>query len=226
LTASETWWNPAKAMARRLLTIPVALTPCLLLGCVQTPPPVDPTVLIPPAPSVSPAPPASPAAAKPPKASADATAGLRPLATPQQVLNSVELGRPDPFGRLIAALPVPLGPDGKPLSAAAIAAATAVMRGQGPAAGRAMPGRSGNASFAPLAPLEPPRNFSVSGVILGGGASEAVVRYGSLSGSLRTGDRGGLSTDLLPPGWSVAAIDVQRGVLTLQKDGQRVKVEI
>jgi len=204
-------------MAHRALTIPVALTPLLLQGCLPAQPPVDPTVLVPPAP------PESPAAAKPAKAPADATSGLRPLATPQEVLKSVELGRPDPFGRLIGALPVPLGPDGKPLSVAAIAAATAAMRGQGQAAGRGMPGRSGTGSFAPL---ELPKNFSLSGVIRGGGTSEAVVSYGNLSGSLRPGDRGGTSTDLLPPGWSVAAIDVHRGVLTLQKDGQRVKVEI
>jgi hypothetical protein len=210
-------------MAFRVLTIPVALTPLILLGCVQSPPPVDPTVLVPP---VSPALPASSAAAKQPKAGADATAGLRPLATPQELLKSVELGRPDPFARLIAALPVPLGPDGKPLSAAAIAAATAAMRGQGQAPGRAMVGRGGPGSVVPLPPLELPRNFSVSGVIRGGGASEAVVSFGDLSGSLRAGDRGGSTTDLLPPGWSVATIDVQRGVLTLQKGGQRVSVEI
>jgi hypothetical protein len=207
-------------MASRVLTLPVALTPCLLFGCVQTPPPVDTTALVPPAPL------GSPAAAKPAKARADATAALRPLATPQEVLDSVELGRPDPFGRFISALPVPLGPDGKPLSAAAIAAATAAMRGQGQPAGRPMPGRGGPGSVAPLPPLQLPKNFSVSGVIRGGGSSEAVVSFGELSGSLRPGDRGGRTTDLLPPGWSVAAIDVQRGVLTLQKGGQRVSVEI
>jgi hypothetical protein len=210
-------------MAHRALTIPVALTPLLLQGCLPAPPPVDPAGLIPPAPPGSTAPPVSLAVAKPAQAPADATAGLRPLATPQQVLNAVELGRPDPFGRLLGALPVPLGPDGKPLPLAAIAAATAAMRGQ-PTAGA--PGKPGGSRMDSFAPLELPKTFSLSGVIRGGGTSEAVVSYGNLSGSLRPGDRGGASTDLLPPGWSVASIDVHRGVLTLQKDGRRIKVEM
>ncbi len=210
-------------MAHRALTIPVALTPLLLQGCVPAQPPVDSTVLIPPAPPGSPTAPATLAVAKPAKAPADVTAGLRPLATPQEVLNSVDLGRPDPFGRLLGALPVPLGPDGKPLPLAAIAAATAAMRGQATAAA---PGKPGARGMVAIAPPELPKNFSLSGVIRGGGTSEAVVSFGNLSGSLRPGDRGGTSTDLLPPGWSVAAIDVHRGVLTLQKSGQRVKVEM
>jgi hypothetical protein len=207
-------------MATRALTIPLALTPLFLLGCVKSPPPVDSAALIPPAPPVP------PAAAGQSKVSVDATAGLRPLETPQQVINSVDLGRPDPFGRLIGSMPVPLGPDGKPLSAAAIAAATAAMRGPSGAAGPSIPGRGAPGALASLPPLQLPRNFSISGVIRSGGTSEAVVSYGNLSGSLRPGDMGGRTTDLLPPGWSVAAIDVQRGVLTLQRGGQRVSAEL
>jgi hypothetical protein len=77
-----------------------------------------------------------------------------------------------------------------------------------------------------LPPLQLPGDFSLSGVIQSGGTSEAVVTYRDLSGSLRPGDRGGRTTDLLPPGWSVAAIDVQRGVLTLHKDGRKVSAQL
>ncbi len=207
MIASETWWKAASAMANRALSIPVVLTPLLVVGCTGAPTPPDPTALIPPAPPVSP--PASPASARGRSESPGVTAGFRPLASPQQVLNSVDLGRRDPFGRSITALPIPLGPDGKPLSAGAKAS-----------------GRAGKAAALPLPPLQLPRDFSISGVIDSGGVSEAVVSYGDLSGSLRPGDRGGHTTDLLPPGWSVASIDVQRGVLTLRKGGRKISAEL
>ncbi len=68
--------------------------------------------------------------------------------------------------------------------------------------------------------------FKVSGVIQGAGHAEAVVTYKSISGSLRPGDVGGRSTDLLPSGWSVAAVDVQNGFLVLQNGGRKVKVDL
>jgi hypothetical protein len=215
LIASETWWKTARALVRRASLGQVSFLPLLLVGCVKTPPPQDPAAAIPPLP---PTPPASLPPARESKASAEeAITGLRPLATPQQVIQSVELGRPDPFGRLLPALPFLVGPDGRPLPTAASMAAAAAPKGR-PAGRDARP--------APLPPLQLPRNFSLSGVILSEGVSEAVVSFGDLSGSLRTGDRGGRTTDLLPPGWSVAAIDVQRGVLILQKGGQKVSAEL
>jgi hypothetical protein len=63
-------------------------------------------------------------------------------------------------------------------------------------------------------------------VIQAAGASEAIVQYGDLSGSLRAGDRGGATTELLPPGWSVASVDVQRGRLILRNRGQRIIVDL
>lgn len=69
--------------------------------------------------------------------------------------------------------------------------------------------------------LNLPTGFRFSGVILTGGEAQALVQLGSLSGSLRPGDRGGRTTDLLPNGWSVARIDVRRGVLSLRQ-GQRI----
>ncbi|WP_216904913.1 hypothetical protein [Synechococcus sp. CCY 9618] len=68
--------------------------------------------------------------------------------------------------------------------------------------------------------------FRVTGVIHSGGRSEAVVTYGTLSGSLRQGDRGGRSTDLLPTGWSVASVDVSKGQLILQSGGRKVTVDL
>ena len=112
----------------------------------------------------------------------------------------MDLGRRDPFGRLIPSLSSPRR-----------------------TAGAGMADRGDRLS---LPPLQLPGDFSLSGVIQSGGISEAVVTYRDLSGSLRPGDRGGRTTDLLPPGWSVAAIDVQRGVLTLHKDGRKVSAEL
>lgn len=88
----------------------------------------------------------------------------------------------------------------------------------------------GLAAGAPAqAPATPPAflaDFRVTGVIDSGGQSEAVVTYKQLSGSLRPGDRGGRTTDLLPSGWSVASVDVPNGRLVLQSGTRRVKVEL
>ena len=82
-----------------------------------------------------------------------------------------------------------------------------------------------------------PQHLQFTGVIQTNGQTEAVVTYGSQSGTLRIGDRGGRSTELLPPGWSVVAIDLggidrggrgQRDVptLLLQNGRQRVPVKL
>lgn len=76
------------------------------------------------------------------------------------------------------------------------------------------------------AKLDLPAGFRFSGVIVTAGEAQALVQFGSLSGSLRVGDRGGRSTDLLPPGWSVARIDGQRGVLTLRQGKRNLVVEL
>ena len=83
--------------------------------------------------------------------------------------------------------------------------------------------RGAAASLPPPAFLQ---DFRVTGVISSGGQSEAVVTYKQLSGSLRRGDRGGRNTDLLPPGWSVAAVDVANGQLILQSGSRKVKVDL
>jgi hypothetical protein len=131
-----------------------------------------------------------------------AVAPLTPLATPQQVIGAFTTGiNVDPFGSRPLALALP-----------------------GTTAASQRPGGSRPRPVQP--PLQLPKGFSVSGVIRSGDVSEAVVSYGDLSGSVRPGDYGGRTTDLLPFGWSVAAIDVHRGLLTLQKGGQRVTAEL
>jgi hypothetical protein len=122
--------------------------------------------------------------------------GLSPLPTPQQVVTSVSVGRRDPFGPL-------------------------------PGTGQSGSGKAGGSSGRP-SPSAPslPAEFRFTGVISSAGGSEAVVQYGPLSGSVRPGDRGGRTTDLLPPGWSVAAINVSRGTVTLSHSGRNVRVDL
>lgn len=91
-----------------------------------------------------------------------------------------------------------------------------------------VPGAVSAGATARAAATPPPflKDFRVTGVIDSGGQSEAVVTYRQLSGSLRPGDRGGRSTDLLPSGWSVASVDVPNGRLVLQSGSRKVKVEL
>ena len=77
------------------------------------------------------------------------------------------------------------------------------------------------ASTSTAVPLAPPANFRLTGLLLSGSQAEALVQFGDLTGSLRQGDRGGRSTDLLPAGWAVARVDLRSGVLTLSQ-GRRL----
>ena len=89
----------------------------------------------------------------------------------------------------------------------------------------------------PFAPLPPgpgagaqapglPAGFRFSGVVRSGPQAQALVQFGSLSGSLSPGEVGGRTTALLPPGWRVAAVDAQRGRLTLQQGSQTVRLDL
>ena len=87
------------------------------------------------------------------------------------------------------------------------------------------------APFSPPAGTAPqstglPQGFRFSGVVRGGGQAEALVQFGSLSGTLRAGQVGGRSTDLLPQGWTVSRVDGQRGRLTLRQGGQLVTADL
>lgn len=148
--------------------------------------------------------------------------GLAPLPTPRQVVNAVPLGRRDPF----APLPLP--------APAAAAAGTSAAGGAGSGtpgtAGAAAAGSAGSTAASGIAALPPlprlPASFRFSGVIRSGGRTEAVVQFGDLSGSLRRGDRGGVSTELLPKGWRVESVDADRGQLRLRHAGQLLTVEM
>lgn len=149
-------------------------------------------------------PPVAAAAIPPPPAPEP---GLTPLPSPQQVVTSQPVGTRDPFQLL---------PSER--RAAAQAAADAA------AAGR--PGGSGPAQTAPAGPPPLPAGFRMTGIVSAGGRTEAVVNYREQSGSLRQGDRGGVNTPLLPPGWSVARIDLAQGRLILRFGRYQVKAEI
>ncbi|MCP9806500.1 hypothetical protein KBY71_08230 [Cyanobium sp. T1B-Tous] len=71
-----------------------------------------------------------------------------------------------------------------------------------------------------------PQGLVFNGVIRSGGTPEALVQFSGESGTLRVGQRGGRTTTLLPDGWSVASIDVQKGRLTLRQAGQSVTAEL
>ncbi|MEB3184784.1 MAG: hypothetical protein VKM97_02760 [Cyanobacteriota bacterium] len=76
------------------------------------------------------------------------------------------------------------------------------------------------------APIDRPAGFRFTGLVVSGGQAQALVQLGDLSGSLRVGDRGGRSTNLLPAGWSVARIDGRRGVLTLRQGQRTLAIEL
>jgi hypothetical protein len=59
------------------------------------------------------------------------------------------------------------------------------------------------------------------------GRTEAIVSFGPLSGTVGSGDVGGLTTKLLPPGWRVASINLRQERLTLQAGrGRRVSANL
>lgn len=198
--------------------VPALLAFGLLVGCTGSPP-SDPAAQAPPPPPSGQA-----AAAAAPAPPAAASTGLVPLPTARQVIASLPVGRRDPFASPLPPLPPPPA-EGVPGSEAAAVTGAA----RRPEAGASVAGSTGVSRAErpqPLPPLTLPPGFRVTGVIRSGGVNEAVVEFGPLSGSLRPGDRGGRTTDLLPGGWSVASVDVNRGRVTLQRGEQRVTAEI
>ena len=91
----------------------------------------------------------------------------------------------------------------------------------------------------PFAPLPPaggdappvlPEGLRFNGVILASGRPQALVQFQGNAGSVRVGDQGGRTTDLLPNAWKVAAVDVAQGRLTLatglSKGSPRITLEL
>jgi len=90
----------------------------------------------------------------------------------------------------------------------------------------AVDGPGGAAGGAAPAPPPVPEGFRFGGVIRSGAQAQALVQFGSESGVLRTGDVGGRTTKLLPPGWAVGRIDVARGVLVLRAAGRSIPLSL
>lgn len=153
-------------------------------------------------------------------------ASLAPLATPQQVVEAVEVGRPDPFAAVLT--PRRIGVAASPQLTTA--------PGQKPGTGVRQQPSAGQAGRAQkLTPLEPPKGLLFQGVLQGPTGAEALVEYApsdakagdTRSGSLRVGDVGtGEGDSLLPLGWRVRAIDVDRGLLNLQAGTQSVTLQL
>ena len=118
----------------------------------------------------------------------------------------------------------------------------AIAPGQQPVAGAGQRGLTGQqrpgapaGSSQGLSPLGVPKGLLFQGVLQSPLGREALVEYapseakagGTRSGSLRVGDVGtGRDDSLLPPGWRVRAIDVDRGVLVLQAGTQSVTLQL
>jgi hypothetical protein len=151
-------------------------------------------------------------------------AGLLPLPSPNQVGQAVRFGRFDPFAALPQPpSPGPLRPAGAPPPASPAGPSPVSGAGSRPAS-PAVVAAARRPGPPPLPPLL--AELRLTGLIRGGGASYAVVETMGVSGSLRPGDLGGRTTDLLPPGWRVAAVDVARGRLLLQHGRRLLSLDL
>ncbi|MFM7315043.1 MAG: hypothetical protein ACKO0M_18105 [Cyanobium sp.] len=165
-----------------------------------------------PPPPPAPVPPSKPGAG----AEVDVSVGLTSLPTPDQVRAAVPFGRTDPFAPYL--VPSATAPGGAPGSAPQIQAAAA----------ERVPGSGGPTE----APLAAPSGFTLNGVLRTGGSASALVTFGSVTGTLRLGDRGGRTTDLLPSGWALSSIQfggrtpADLPSVTLQNGRRKVKVSL
>lgn len=187
-------------------SLAVLLPAVLLAACGAAPGPDAASLVEPPLPKKAPTATQDSSAEAPAKMPT-----LAPLATQQQVVKAVTVGRRDPFAAVLRPSPLTLSPSqpqAPPKAPVRVAPSTAP------------------------APLQWPLGLEVEGLLQTPAESEAIVRYtptnaraagGPRLGSLRIGDQGSNREDsLLPPGWRVRAIDGEQGVLVLQKGGQSV----
>ena len=206
MTVSVTSWKSAgpdaglPGAAQQPLPLPLlpsALLTLCLAGCASAPPP--PAAVQPaPTPATAAAPASAPARRPAPLApAANAPAAVQAPAAAATGLTPL----PSPASVLAAA------PSGRvdPFSP--------------------QPGFGGARAAAPVR-LQLPADFRFSGVMRSAGQPLALVQFGANSGALSVGERGGQQTELLPNGWAVAAIDVDRGVLTLRQGKQLVTAEL
>jgi hypothetical protein len=75
-----------------------------------------------------------------------------------------------------------------------------------------------------------PADFRFTGVMRRGSTPQAFVQVGDQSGPVCKGPDGACPTSglpsVLPPGWGVAAIDVDRGRLTLRKGNSTITTRL
>ena len=201
-----------------LQSVSLLLPAVLLAACGTLPFPGPDTETV-----VKPSPPKPPNKAR--KADPPAKAPpLAPLATQQQVVKAVTVGRRDPFAGVLTPSVI-VTPEAQPK----------------PSPQKVV------TPPPPPAVLDWPKGLAFEGVLQTFSESEAMVlreamvRYtpadakegGTRVGSVRVRDTGsgpgevgpGL-TDLLPPGWQVADIDGERGVLVLRKGGQSISQQL
>jgi len=146
-------------------------------------------------------------------------AGLTPLPSANELLASVAIGREDP---LAPQVPVPR-------RSSSGASPPGAANQQSAASASPQGGSTGTRPAAP-ARLELPADFRFSGVMRAGPTPQAFVQVGDQSGPVCPGPDGtcpasGLPS-VLPQGWGVAKIDVDRGRLTLRKGSRTVTTQL
>lgn len=145
--------------------------------------------------------------------------GLISLPSADQFLASVPTGRADPFARV-----------GQPAHQPGTASGGAPQtRGSGSAAAPSGATARSRAALPPP-PLTLPPDFRFTGVMRAGSTHQALVQIGDQAGPVCVGPRGFCASSgleaLLPPGWTVASIDVDRGRLTLRQGRQSVTTQL
>ena len=71
-----------------------------------------------------------------------------------------------------------------------------------------------------------PDTFEYHGQIVTNNVFNAFVSYQNRSGTIKPGDIGGKSTDLLPNDWIMEKIDIDRQVLTLSFEGTFLNIDL
>ena len=74
--------------------------------------------------------------------------------------------------------------------------------------------------------LSIPNSFKYHGQISSSDLVNAFVSYEDRKGTIKPGDIGGKSTDLLPNGWTLFSLDTDTKVLTLVFESQSVNVDL
>ena len=74
--------------------------------------------------------------------------------------------------------------------------------------------------------LQVPTSFKYHGQISSRNTLNAFVSYEDRSGTVKTGDIGGQTTDLLPSGWTILDLDIVANVLTLGFGDRSINVDL